>query len=150
MNVSGTLEPEQLLRMARTGSGPALGQLLELYGNYLTLLARLEIGRRLQGKIDAADLVQETFLQAHRNFARFQGATEGELVGWLRQILASRLAKLLRHYYGTRRRDIRLERDLADHLEQSSHDLDQNLVLPSGSPSQRAARREQAVLLRTS
>jgi RNA polymerase sigma-70 factor (ECF subfamily) len=54
---------------------------------------------------------------AHRNFAQFQGATEGELVGWLRQILASRLAKLLRHYYGTRRRDIRLERDLVDHLE---------------------------------
>jgi RNA polymerase sigma-70 factor (ECF subfamily) len=140
-------DPEQLLHLARAGSGPALGQLLELYGNYLTLLARLEIGGRLQGKVDAADLVQETFLQAHRNFVRFQGASEGELVSWLRRILASRLAKLLRHYYGTRRRDVRLERDLADHLEQSSRVLDQGLLTPSSSPSHRAARREQAVLL---
>jgi RNA polymerase sigma-70 factor, ECF subfamily len=45
-----------------------LGQLLELYRNYLTLLARLQINRRLQGKVDASDLVQESFTKAHGNF----------------------------------------------------------------------------------
>ena len=64
--------PEQLLAEARRGHGDCLGALLELYRNYLHLLARVEIGRRLQGKLDASDLVQETFLEAHRNFARFQ------------------------------------------------------------------------------
>jgi RNA polymerase sigma-70 factor (ECF subfamily) len=140
-------DPEQLIRLARLGSGPALGQLLEGYGNYLTLLARLEIGRRLQSKVDALDLVQETFLQAHRSFAQFQGSTEAELVGWLRQILASRLAKLLRHYFGSQRRDVRLERELADQLDLSSRALDQAVPAPHSSPSQQAARREQAVLL---
>src|SRR5689334_17428277 len=76
--------PEQLLSLARAGSSQALGQLLEVYRNYLALLARLQIGRRLQGKVEAADLVQETFLAAHRDFARFRGTTEGELVRWLR------------------------------------------------------------------
>jgi RNA polymerase sigma-70 factor, ECF subfamily len=139
--------PEQLLCLARAGSGPALGQLLELYRNYLELLARLQVGRRLQGKADAADLVQETFLAAHSYFARFQGTSKEELAGWLRQILASRLAKLVRRYCGTQRRDVRLERRLAAELDQSSQILDQGLLAPQSSPSQRAVRREQAVLL---
>jgi RNA polymerase sigma-70 factor, ECF subfamily len=139
-------DPEELLGLARAGSGPALGQLLELYGSYLALLARLQIGRRLQGKVDAADLVQDTFLEAHRHFAEFRGTVEAELVCWLRQILAGRLANLVRRY-GTRRRDLRLERELADELDRSSRVLDQSLAAPHSTPSQRAARREQAVLL---
>jgi RNA polymerase sigma-70 factor (ECF subfamily) len=140
-------DPEQLLALARAGSVPALGQLLELYRDYLALLARLQISRRLQRKVDAADLVQETFLQAHQHFATFRGTTEGELVSWLRQILATTLANLVRHYCRTQRRDVRLERNLADELAASSQALDQALVAKHSSPSQRAARREQAVLL---
>ena len=62
-----------LLQSARAGEGAALGRLLEPYRNYLTLLARLQVGRRLQGKVDASDLVQETFMEAHRDFDRFRG-----------------------------------------------------------------------------
>ncbi len=139
--------PDDLLPLARRGDGRALGQLLELYRNYLTLLARLQIGRSLQGKADPADLVQETFLEAHRHFSRFQGTTEAELVAWLRRILAASLAHLVRRYCGTQRRDVRLERQLGDDLDGSSRHLDQALVGRQSSPSQRAARREQAVLL---
>jgi RNA polymerase sigma-70 factor (ECF subfamily) len=147
MSSNANADPEELLRLARRQSSPALGQLLELYRNYLTLLARLQIGQRLQCKVDAADLVQETFLKAHRDFARFRGTTEEELVSWLRQILAANLAMLVRRYYGTRRRDVRLERDLANELDQSSRILDHGLVAPQSSPSEQAIRREQAVLL---
>lgn len=140
-------DAEQLLRLAQAGDGEALGQLLELYGNYLTLLARMQIGRRLQGKVDAADLVQETFLAAHRDFARFRGQTEAEFVGWLRQILAANLIDLVRRYCGAQRRDVRLERQLVDELEQSSQAMGLVLVAKQSSPSQQAARRELAVLL---
>jgi RNA polymerase sigma-70 factor (ECF subfamily) len=139
--------PEQLLCLVRAGQVEAVGPLLELYRNYLSLLARLEIGRRLQRKVDDSDLVQETYLQAHRHFAQFRGTTEAELVSWLRQILADVVAKLVRHYYGTQRRDVRLERDLVAELEQSSRVLGEGLVARQSSPSQQAARREQAVLL---
>jgi RNA polymerase sigma-70 factor (ECF subfamily) len=138
---------EQLLRQAKAGSGPGLGQLLELYRGYLSLLARLQINRRLQARLDASDLVQETFLKAHRHFGQFRGTTEEELVVWLRQILATTLANLVRHHYGTQRRDLRLERELAAELDQSSQMLDQRLQAPGSSPSQRVARREQAVVL---
>jgi RNA polymerase sigma-70 factor, ECF subfamily len=139
--------PELLLEQARAGDEAALGRLLELYRNYLTLFARLQIGRRLQGKVDASDLVQETFLDAHRDFARFRGTTEQELASWLRQILAANLAMLVRRYCGTQCRDLRLERELAAELDASSRVLDQGLMAASGSPSQHAASREQAVLL---
>jgi RNA polymerase sigma-70 factor (ECF subfamily) len=124
-----------------------LGQLLELYRNYLELLARLQISRRLRGKIDADDLVQETFLDAHTGFAQFRGSTEAELAGWLRQILTSNAISQARRYYGTQRRDVGLERELAEELEQSSAVLHQGLIAPQSSPSQQAAKREQAVLL---
>jgi RNA polymerase sigma-70 factor (ECF subfamily) len=140
-------DPQALLGLARTGSGPALGQLLELYRAYLTLLARLQISRRLQSKVDPSDAVQETFVQAHEHFGRFRGGTEAELMAWLRQILAATLANLVRHYCGTKRRDVRMERDLAGELEDSSRVMDQALVGKQSSPSERAARREQAVLL---
>jgi RNA polymerase sigma-70 factor (ECF subfamily) len=118
-----------------------------LYRGYLTLLARLQLSRRLQSKADASDLVQEVFLQAHDHFPRFRGSTEGELLSWLRQILATTLANLVRHYCGTQCRDVRLERHLAAELDESSRALDRSLLAPQSSPSQQAARREQAVLL---
>ena len=65
----------------------------------------------------------------------------------MRAILASRLAAQARRYRGTRSRDVGLERELRDDLEHSSHQLDGGLVDPHSSPSQQAARREQAVLL---
>src|SRR5262245_3229907 len=123
-------DPMDLLCLARAGSVPDLGQLLELYRRYMTLLARLQIGRRLQGEVEAADLVQETFLQAHRDFRQFRGTTEEELLGWLRQILAHCLAMCVRRYHGTRRRDVRLERQLAAELDESSRVLDRSLVAP--------------------
>lgn len=139
--------PEQLLQQARTGDGSALGRLLELYRHYLTLLARLQISRRLQSKVDAADLVQETFLKAHRHFGQFRGTVEAEFVSWLRQILAGNVANLVRHYYGTQGRDVRLEQELVGELERSSQAWSVGLVAPHSTPSQRAARREEAIVL---
>jgi RNA polymerase sigma-70 factor (ECF subfamily) len=147
MNSSATPDPEQLVRLARAGNGPALGQLLEQYRNYLAMLARLQIGRRLQGKVDASDLVQETFLEAYRDFGQFRGTTEPELASWLRRILAWNLANLVQRYCGAQRRDVRLERELAAEMEQSSRVVDLGLMAKASSPSQQAVRREQAVLL---
>jgi RNA polymerase sigma-70 factor (ECF subfamily) len=138
--------PEHLLKRARTGDSSALGQLLELYRNYLALLARLQLSRRLQRKVDAADLVQDTFLKAHRHFGQFRGDTEVEFAAWLRQILAGNVANVVRHYYGTQRRDVRLEQELVDDLNRSSQAWS-CLIAQQSSPSQRAARREETVRL---
>jgi RNA polymerase sigma-70 factor (ECF subfamily) len=140
-------ELDELLQQARSGDQSVLGAVLERYRRYLTLLARVEIGRRLQSKLDASDLVQDTFLAAHRHFDRFEGSQEGQFLCWLRQILAGTLANQLRRYLGTQARDVRLEESLAERLDQSSASLAGALPAPISSPSQQATRREQSVLL---
>src|SRR3954447_13087785 len=112
------VSPDQLIRDAKTGREPAVGALMELYRNYLRVLAGIEIGRRLQGKLDASDLVQEAFLDAHRYFPSFRGTDEGQFGAWLREILAGTLANQVRRYLGTQARDLRLERALADEIDQ--------------------------------
>lgn len=141
-------EPGRLLDRAAVGDGAALGRLLEHYRRYLHLLARLQLDRALQGKLGASDVVQETFLEAHRDFPRFRGRTVGELLAWLRQILARNLANQVRRYRGTRRRDVRLEEGFEAAVGQSSEGLAARLAVPAGeSPSQAAARHEAAVIL---
>ena len=147
MMVAMAAELELLLAEAKAGADGALGRLLEQYSQYLTLLARMQIGKRLQGKVDPADLVQEVFLNVHRQFPQFRGTTEGEFVAWLRRIMAGQFALTLRHYMGTKGRDVNLERDLVVELDQSSLALDRGLVASYSTPSQHASRREQAVLL---
>ena len=137
--------PEALLHMARMGDAHALERLLGMYRSYLLLFSRVQVRGRLQGKADVSDLVQETLFVAHRAFHHFEGETEGELVAWLQQILASRLARLIRRY-STQARDVRLEQELVDALSRSSVVAGQ-LAASHSTPSRCAARREEAVLL---
>ncbi|HVJ79822.1 MAG TPA: sigma-70 family RNA polymerase sigma factor [Planctomycetia bacterium] len=136
---------EQLLVAARRGDKAALGDLLEGHSPYLTLLAKIQLGRRLQGKVDPSDVVQEAFLDAHRQFPIFRGESEREFVVWLRQILLGRVLNVVRRYVGAKGRDVRLERNLADEMEHSSRMLECGLAAPNSTPSQAAARSEQAV-----
>lgn len=137
----------ELLVAARAGDREALGDALELYRNYLMLLARTQIGRRLQGKADAADLVQETFLEAHQHIAAFRGTSEAELTAWLRSILASVISNHVRRYLRTQQRDARLEQPLAVELDHTSHVLERGLVAAMSTPSRQAAKREALVVL---
>ncbi|MCA9067962.1 MAG: sigma-70 family RNA polymerase sigma factor [Planctomycetaceae bacterium] len=141
------VETKQLLEQARAGNTAELGQLLEPYRHYLKLLARVQIGKRVQGKADESDLVQDTFLDAHRNITNFRGDTEAQLLEWLRTILAAKLADLLRRYLGTRQRNVAVEREIGDGFNQSTAMLGAGLVSPESSPSQRASRHEEALRL---
>jgi RNA polymerase sigma-70 factor (ECF subfamily) len=141
------IAPDQMIADAKRDGEQAWGRLLELYRNYLLLLARMEVGQRLQRKLDASDLVQETFLDAHRNFANFEGRTESQFLAWLRTILAGKVANTIRHYVGTQGRDIRLEQELSASFDLSSLKLDHLATTSVASPSQAAIKREQSVLM---
>jgi RNA polymerase sigma-70 factor (ECF subfamily) len=137
----------ELLRRARAGEADAAGSLMELYRGYLTILARTQIGRRLQGKADAADLVQETFLEAHKHLGRFRGQSEIEFLSWLRTILAAVVSNHVRHYLGTQQRDARLEQALVVELDNTSGVLQRGLMAADSTPSRQAANREVLILL---
>jgi len=136
-----------LIAAARAGDAQTLGDLLEGYRNYLRLLAGLEIGRRLQGKVDASDVVQEAFLDAARYFPNFRGTDGPQFMAWLREVLAGTLANQVRRYFGTKARDVRLERNLANDLGNSSVALAGLPAAGGSSPSQHVAKGEQALLV---
>jgi RNA polymerase sigma-70 factor (ECF subfamily) len=108
----------------------------------------VQLGRDLRAKVDPSDIVQEAFLEAHRDFEQFRGQTTIEFQAWLRRVLATSLADQVgRRYYGTQQRDPRMERQIAADLDHSSEALERALASPDSSPSARAERREEALRL---
>lgn len=119
---------------------------LERYRHYLQLLARLHLDRRLCGKVDASDIVQDVLLKAHVHRGQFRGETAAEFTAWLRQILANQLAEAVRHYSAAVR-DVNRERSLLADLEQSSVRLEGWLVARDDPPGQGLEREEQLLRL---
>jgi RNA polymerase sigma-70 factor, ECF subfamily len=145
-------EPDvlSLIDHARRGSGTSIGLLLQLYRNYLTLLATTQIEKRLQPRLSPSDVVQETMLRAHKNFGQFRGTTEQELVAWLRQILVNNLAKFVEQHVLAARRDVRREvsiERLGAALARSTVQLAALLPSAGKSPSMAVQQREEAVVL---
>jgi RNA polymerase sigma-70 factor, ECF subfamily len=135
------------LSRAKGADSPDRHELLESYRNYLMLLASIRADRKLRSKLGDSDLVQETLIQAGRDFDQFRGTSEAELTGWLRAVMSKKKALLARRYYGTAARDPHLEEQLQDEMEMSSQMLGRALFAGGSSPSRLAAGRERAVLL---
>jgi RNA polymerase sigma-70 factor (ECF subfamily) len=131
---------------AHAGSGDALGQALEAYRNYLLRVAERELDSALRAKGGASDLVQETFLEAQRDFGRFHGTSEAELRAWLRRLLLNNLANFTRSYRGTDKRQIGLEVP----LDAGNPSANPGAALAAGtpSPSGQAAAQEQVRAVR--
>jgi RNA polymerase sigma-70 factor (ECF subfamily) len=119
---------------------------LDRYRSYLHLLASMQLDRRLRGKLDASDIVQQTLLQAHRARTQFRGDHPGQLAAWLRQILAHNLAHAARDYTRAKR-DVSRERSLEASLGASADRLNQWLGAQQSSPSQHVERSEQLLQL---
>jgi RNA polymerase sigma-70 factor (ECF subfamily) len=143
-------DPERLMADARLGHAGALGALLDLYRNYLNLLARTQIDLHLHNRVDSSDVVQETLLDACRDFDRFRGGTEAELLSWLRHILVCNLAAMVQKHVAAHKRDVRRQVSLESRraeLDRSSAKVESCLIGNLSSPSERAQRRERAAIL---
>ena len=143
------IAPSDLIQRCRHGEPAAREQLFQRYRHYLWLLAQGQLGRHLRAKCDPSDIVQQTLLEAHRDFAQFAGTHEGELLAWLRQILAHNLYNETRRFAALQRdaaREVSLEQ-LRAGLDHSSEVLGRCLAADVIPPSQAAAEREAAVHL---
>lgn len=134
---------EHWLTAARAGSQEALGQALESCRRYLLEIARQELDPALQSKGGASDVVQETFLEAQRDFGQFHGDTSGELRAWLRQLLLHHLYKLARRYRTTQKRATAREVSL-----ETSEPGAGGVAASAASPSVEAMAQEEAEVLR--
>jgi RNA polymerase sigma-70 factor (ECF subfamily) len=98
-----------ILLAAQAGSREALGQALDRCRLYLLDVARHSLGPALRAKGGASDLVQETYLEAQRQFPNFEGVSEAQLRAWLRCLLMHKAAQLGRRFRGTRKRQLSRE-----------------------------------------
>src|SRR6516165_9646111 len=121
------------LAQAQAGSREALGHALEACRSYLLLVADRELGSDLKAKGGASDLVQETFIEAQKDFARFQGKSDAELLAWLRCLLQHRLANFARRYRKTQKRGLGREVALpsGDSSSSGANNLPGDTLTPS-------------------
>src|SRR5947208_6178393 len=106
------LAVSELIERCRHGEPEARERLFARYRHYLWLLAQGQLGRCLRAKCDPSDIVQQTLLEAHRDFAQFVGNHEGEFLAWMRQILAHNLYNETRRFAAQQRkasREVSLE-----------------------------------------
>ena len=137
---------ERLLAAARGGSREALGNALEACRRYLLAIAARELDPELHAKGGASDLVQETFLEAQRDFARFQGSSPDELRAWLRQVLLHNVGAFTRRFRATSKRAVGLE--VAIQAGGSVAGPDEPKAASNLSPSGIAIEHEQASTLK--
>lgn len=127
-------ERQNALERSRHGDLRALGALLESFRPYIRAVVHTLRDRRLQGRIDDSDLIQEVMLEAHRGFPGFRGSTVGELVGWLRQIIVGTAADMQRSFATAGKRDPGREEVIGEGFD---------LAGDTSSPSAQAIRHEQ-------
>jgi RNA polymerase sigma-70 factor, ECF subfamily len=136
---------QELLDQALAGSSESFGQLLEDYRAYLTVLAKRYLDNRLRGRLDEADVVQVTFMEAQRDLQSFRGHHIEELLGWLRHILRNNISSAhQRHIYTLKRS---AGREVSNSPTDSRPALTDLAPSETTSPSQRLMRDEAAVFL---
>jgi RNA polymerase sigma-70 factor, ECF subfamily len=139
----------QLSGRARAGSEEALSRLLDGCRHYLLRIASEDLDPWLRAKSGASDLVQETFLEAQRDFGEFAGNSEPELLAWLRHRLQYRVGKFIRSYRQTAKRAAGREVPIDDGGASSAQDgavpaADQLSPSEFALPEERDHLREQA------
>lgn len=132
----------------RSGDSHAAGELFTVYRDRLKKMIRLRMDSRLQGRLDASDVLQEAYIDVQRKAADF--ASRGLPVYlWLRLVVAERLIQLRRHHLGTQMRDAAQQVSLTrgGPPAASTHSLANLLLGRHTSPTQAAVRAERQLRL---
>lgn len=109
--MDGELSTTQLVVASKQGNNEALGRLLEQYRGFLLMLAHRYLSDRLRRRVDPADVVQLTFLEAKRDLATFRGETPSEFAGWLRGMLKHNVATAITRHITAQKRSVKREVD---------------------------------------
>jgi RNA polymerase sigma-70 factor (ECF subfamily) len=144
--VDGDMSTTQLVIASKGGDNEALGRLLEQYRGFLLMLAHRYLSERLRRRVDPADIVQLTYLEAKRDLPSFRGETPAEFAGWLRGTLKNNVATAVTRHISTQKRSVRREVDASPRKDSAGGWITQ-LPGSTTSPSGVAIRAESVMAL---
>ena len=105
-NDSALPNAEALLRQAGAGDKAALAALFELHRKRLRGMVRLRLDRRLQGRVNPSDVLQEAFLDLAEKMPAYASNSTGlPFYLWLRMVVGERLLRVHRQHLGSAMRD---------------------------------------------
>jgi len=142
-------ELDELLRGAATGDEQALAGLFERYRSRLKKMVRLRLNRRLQGRVDDSDILQDACLEAARRLPDYLADPQAPFFLGLRRITGDKLLEVHRTHLGTQMRDA--DREVSLHRgalpAANSMSLAAQLLGRLTSPSQGAIKAEMRIQL---
>ncbi len=142
-------DANELLQGAAQGDQADWGRLLEQHRERLRRMVALRMDPRLQGRIDASDIIQETYLEASERLSEYLRNPAMPFFLWLRFLAGQKLVTLHRHHLGVQMRDAGREVSLYRGRlpEASSAALAAQLLGRDPRPSEAAIRAEMKVRL---
>src|SRR5213083_1276549 len=96
---------EELLDAAHNGDEGALAVLVERYRDRLERMVRLRMDRRLQCRVDPADVVQDAYLTVRGKFPQYSADPQLPFFLWLRLEVGQKLVDVHRFHLNTQMRD---------------------------------------------
>jgi RNA polymerase sigma-70 factor, ECF subfamily len=139
----------RLIERAKTGDGSAAGEALVRHRARLRRMVEARLDRRVRGRIDPSDVLQEGFVDAVARFPGYLADPKLPLFLWLRLVMGERLAKVHRDHLGAQIRDANREVSLyrGPMPMASSAALAAHLLGKETTPTQAAVRAERLVRL---
>ena len=126
--------------------GRPFGELLAEFRPGLRRMVTFRLDPRLSPRIDASDVIQETFVEVARRIENYRASAEMPFFLWVRQIAHQKVIDLHRKHMGASKRDVRREGGSSG--LSSSVSLAHALTRDGSTPSRLAVRAEQAEHLR--
>jgi RNA polymerase sigma-70 factor (ECF subfamily) len=96
---------DRLLEQAQGGDEAAMAELFDHYRKRLRQMVRLRLDRRLQGRVDSSDVLQDAYLDARKKLPSYSAKGDLPFFLWLRLVVGQKLTDLHRHHLGTQMRD---------------------------------------------
>lgn len=146
--MSEVADSEELLAAFRAGDPTAVERLFDKHRQRLRRMVELRLNRKLWGRVDPSDVVQEALLQAVRGLPEYAEDPRAPAYLWLRSLTQKQLLMVHRHHLATAKRDAGLEVSLAaGSAGVSSASLASLIVEDATSPSAAVANAEQFRLM---
>ncbi|HUG89765.1 MAG TPA: sigma-70 family RNA polymerase sigma factor [Planctomycetaceae bacterium] len=105
----GSGDSEDLVQQATRGDPQALGAVFDHYRDRLWQMVRIRMDRRVQGRVNPSDVLQEAFVDVARRIGEYSPEASPPFFLWVRQLVGQRLIDIHRQHLGARMRDASLE-----------------------------------------